>query len=1016
MPTKRLSLVFLLLLSSFFAFSQNFTVTGTIVDQTDNSPLIGVSVVLISDADTSLKYGGITDLDGGFSLGNIPSGDYKLRASYVGFQLYNRNLNISQNRALGTIAMKVLSTQLQNVTVTGQQTRATQSGDTTSFNAGAFKTNPDANAEDLINKMPGISTEGGTIKANGEDVKQILVDGKPFFGDDPNAAIKNLPAEIIDRIQVFDRLSDQAQLTGFNDGNEQRTINIITKPGRNTGQFGKIFGGYGARDLQFKDNLYLAGGNVNFFKGDRRISVIALSNNVNQQNFSTDDLLGVVNQSSGQNRGGASSRGGVQGGRGSRGSSGGSDRGGRGGDAGNFLIGQQAGITTTHSVGINYSDEWMKGMKVSGSYFFNNSTNENSNNLSRTYFGGLDSNLIYKENSSTTSKNTNHRANLRIEYDIDSSNTIIFSPRISFQQNEFTRNLLGESKTSDSALLNSTDNTNTSNNNGYNLAGNLTYRHKFAKRGRTFSINLNSSVNNRIGDGTTYSFNRFALPDTSAFDTTLLDQHYDLNSQTQNYSANLTYTEPLSARSQLMANYNPSLSKSNSDREVMNRDGLEYDDLDVQLSNKFESNYNTQRGGLTYQLRDEKVTFSAGLNYQHASLNGNQLYLRQFEVDRTFSNFLPNAMLNYRFERTKNLRIMYRTNTNAPSISQLQNVLDVTNPLIVRTGNADLQQDYTHTLMFRYGNTNTTTSRNFFAMLYGSYVMNYIGNETIFPNRAIALGENLVLSEGSQITRPVNLDGYFSARSFITYGLPIRTLKSNLNLNVGVNYNRQPGRIRYATDSSQLFNDVAGISNISNNYGFNGGAVVSSNISENLDFTLSYSGTYNVVQNSVQAQSDNNFYSHNASLRLNYIFLDRFVFNTSANHQLYSGLSQGFNQSFVLWNASLGYKFFADRSLDVRLSVYDILNQNRAIERTVTETYIEDSYTNVLQRYFMLNATYTLRRFGGANANANGKNNTTDVVEPAEAPRGRRGNRDNTNEATQPPNLQTTKPPQQDAP
>ncbi|HRO43895.1 MAG TPA: TonB-dependent receptor [Flavipsychrobacter sp.] len=991
MLTRKYLLLVALLFASRISFAQPFNVSGTILDETDNSFLIGVSVVLSPVNDTAQKFGSVTDVDGLFSIQNLPAGQYRLKASYIGFQNLERTVNVNQNLELGTLKMKVLSTQLQNVTVTGQQIRATQSGDTTSFNAGAFKTNPDASAEDLINKMPGISTEGGTVKANGEDVKQILVDGKPFFGDDPNAAIKNLPAEIIDRIQVFDRLSDQAQLTGFNDGNEQRTINIITKPGRNTGQFGKIFGGYGARDFKFKDNLYLGGGNVNFFKGDTRVSIIALSNNVNQQNFSSDDLMGVVGQSSGQNRGG-SSRGGSS--RGGRGSSGGrsSDGGSRGGgsNAGNFLIGQQPGITTTHSVGINYSDEWAKGMKVSGSYFFNNTTNENTNSLTRNYFGGLDSNLIYKESSATTSKNTNHRANLRIEYDIDSSNSIIFSPRISYQHNEFTRNLLGESRYSDSTLLNSTNNTNTSNNDGYNLGANLTYRHKFAKRGRTFSINLNSSVNNRIGDGTTYSLNRYANIDSNTIDTNLLDQHFDLNSNTQNYSANLTYTEPLNERSQLMINYNPSVSKSKSDREVMNRNGNEYNDHEPELSNKFENTYNTQRGGLTYQLRDEKVMFTAGFNYQQAMLRGIQFYPRSFEVDRSFSNVLPSATFNYKFSRTKNLRIMYRTNTNPPSINQLQNVLDITNPLIVRTGNANLEQDYTHSLTFRYGNTNTTTSRNFFAMLYGSYVKDYIGNETIFPTGTIAFGESLVLTQGSQITRPVNLDGYFTARSFLTYGMPVGAIKSNVNLNLGVNYNRQPGRIRYAADSNELFNGTEGISNIANNYTLSGGAVVSSNISENFDFTIGYSGNYTIVRNSAQSQSNNNFYNHNASLRLNYIHKDRIVVNTTANQMLFAGLSQGFNQSFLLWNAAVGYKFLPDKSLDVRLSVYDILNQNRAIERTVTETFIEDSYTNVLRRYFMLHATYTLRRFGGVNANATGSNNTSDVVEPAGERRERR--------------------------
>jgi hypothetical protein len=219
--------------------------------------------------------------------------------------------------------------------------------------------------------------------------------------------------------------------------------------------------------------------------------------------------------------------------------------------------------------------------------------------------------------------------------------------------------------------------------------------------------------------------------------------------------------------------------------------------------------------------------------------------------------------------------------------------------------------------------------------------------------------------------------------------MPLKALKSNLNLNAGFNYNRQPGLIRYANDYNDLFYGNDGITNISNNYTVNGGVVLSSNISENLDFTLAYSGYYNIVRNSIQTQSNNNYYNHNASLKLNYIFLDRFVFNTSANHILYSGLSQGYNQSYMLWNAALGYKFFPDKSLDVRLSVYDILNQNRSIDRTVTETYIEDSYTNVLQRYFMLNVTYSLRRFGGANT---GKN-PADVVEPAGRGRGSRGGR-----------------------
>lgn len=972
-----------LISGSLTSQGQGYKIEGKITDATDNSELIGVSVVLQKAEDTSSKTGVVTDINGNFVINQLDAGNYLFRASYVGFQNYTQTINLNKDQNLGIISMKVTNTQLQNVTITGEQIRVQQQGDTTSFNAGAYKTNPDANAEDLINKMPGISTEGGSIKANGEDVKQVLVDGKPFFGDDPNAAIKNLPAEIIDKIQVFDKLSDQAQLTGFADGNEQKTINIVTKPGKNTGQFGKIYAGYGARDLGLKENFYSAGGNLNYFKGDRRISIIALSNNINQQNFSTDDLLGVVSSNSGSGRSGGGNRGG-------RSRRSGNSAYGRGSDASNFLVGQQAGITQTHSAGINYSDNWATNIRVSGSYFFNHTSNTNTNSLTRNYFGGADSNIIYKEYSTTTTRNTNHRANLRIEYDIDSANSLIFTPKLSYQQNESLRELAGNSRYPDSTLLNSTTNRNTANNDGYNLGANLVYRHKFDKKGRTLSLNLNGALNNRTGDGTTYSLNQYLSDTSSGFDSTLLAQRYDLTSKTQSLSANITYSEPMGKNSQLMINYAPSRSHSTSDKETMNENGGAYIDFDSSLSNKFDNTYTTQRGGLTWQFRKEKLMLMAGANYQYATLDGNQYYPSDFTVNRNFSNLLPTAMLNYRFSKTENIRLMYRTNTNAPNISQLQNVFDVTNPLLVKTGNAALAQDYTHTLIFRYGKTNTAKATNLFAMLYGSYVNNYIANETVYPTQNIVLAENVVLSEGSQISRPVNLNGYFSGRSFFTYGMPLRPIKTNLNLNLGFNYSRQPGKIRYIKTYEELIAGTDGITNISDNYAVNAGVVFSSNISENIDFTLSYSGYYNMVRNSIQTQSDNNYYNHTASARINYLFLDRFVFNTTATHTLYSGLSAGYNQSFLLWNAAMGYKFLPDKSLDVRLSVYDLLNQNRAIERTVTETYIEDSYTNVLQRYFMLQATYTLRHFGS------GKNKTTDVVAPAEdyggqGPRHRRG-------------------------
>jgi hypothetical protein len=272
--------------------------------------------------------------------------------------------------------------------------------------------------------------------------------------------------------------------------------------------------------------------------------------------------------------------------------------------------------------------------------------------------------------------------------------------------------------------------------------------------------------------------------------------------------------------------------------------------------------------------------------------------------------------------------------------------------LLLRTGNTDLKQSYQHFTMMRYGSTNSTKATTFNFMFFGRFTQDYIANQTIIPTKDTLLSDGWKLNSGSQLTRPINMDGYVNINSFLSYGMPLKGLKTNLNLDAGVNYSRTPGMINQFT-------------NFANNYGLNAGVVLSSNISENFDFTLAYNGSYNVVKNTLQKQLNNNYYSQNTSLRLNYVFLDGFVLNTSVNHQLYSGLSQGFNQNYLLWNAGLGYKFLKDRSLDVRVNMYDILNQNRAITRTITETYIEDSRTNILQRYLMLNVSYTIRKFGG---------------------------------------------------
>lgn len=930
-------LAFLFLSSGLVA--QTYTIKGVLTDARDNQPIVGATVVVYKANDTANKQGNVSDIDGNFSLTNIAPGTYVFTASSVGYKNAVQNITVTAADVdAGTIKLESASTTLKNVTVEATQDRATQSGDTTAFNAGSFKTNPDATAEDLLNKMPGISSTGSGLKVNGEDVKQVLVDGKPFFGDDPNAAIKNLPAEVIDKIQVFDKASDQAAFTGFDDGNSQKTINIVTRRGRNNGVFGKLNAGYGM-DLNNQDSRYTGGGNLNFFKGDRRISIVGLANNVNQQNFSSEDLLGVAGSSGSGGRGfGGGRRGG-----GGGGFSGGAGSYGGGDGASNFLVSQQGGITQTQSAGINYSDSWGKKLKVTGSYFFNRAENTNQTTLNRTYIlGNPDSALNYHEDGTTHSTNINHRAALRLEWTIDSMNSFIINPKLSFQSNETDQSLLGVNMIGNTGVEQSrVQNNYRTNNEGYNFSNSILYRHRFAKQGRTLSVNVNTQLNNKTGDGSLLSSG-----------TTALDQRNDLTSEGLTLSGNINYTEPLTRKSQLQLNYNPSYNHNTSDRSTYNADGGTYTDLDTQLTNRFENDYLYHRGGIGYRYNDSQFSFNATLNAQYATLTGDQTFPNMLTVDRHFTDLLPQAMFNYRFSRKENIRVFYRTSTNAPSISQLQNIVDNSNPLQLRTGNPDLRQDYTHSLSIRYGKTGGVKGNGLFFFANGSYVNNYIGNST-FIARDTTVVQGITLTPGTQISRPVNLDGSWRASTFLTYALPVKTIKSNVNLNAGFTYNRTPAIIN-------------GLTNYANNYAINGGVVIGSNISENVDFTLSYSGAYNIARNSLQAQTDFNYYSQTTSLKFNWIFLKGFVFNTNLAHTMYSGLGEGYDQQFLLWNASLGYKFLKNKALQADIYAFDILGQNNSISRTITDSYIEDAKTQVLQRYLMLRLTYTLRSFKGS--------------------------------------------------
>jgi hypothetical protein len=937
---KQYLLIILLLPFTWHLYSQNFSVKGVVVDAKANAPLQGANIILISLTDTSYKKGTTTGKEGKFEFTNVPGGAYTTRVTFIGYKTLEQIITVAvPEKDIGILKMTESVKQLKDVEVQGKQIGVQQVGDTTQYKANSYKVNPDANAEQLVTKMPGITVESGNVKSSGENIKQVLVNDKPFFGDDPNMALKNLPAEVIDKIQIFDKMSDQAQLTGFDDGNSVRTMNIVTRQGMNTSQFGKIYGGYGT------NNRYLAGGNVNFFKDERRISVIGLFNNVNQQNFSTQDLFGVMG-------GSTQRRGGFGGGR-PEGYRGHSDRRSGsgspgGGDFGNMLIGQQNGIVTTNAVGINYSDKWGKNISVSGSYFFNMTDNENTSLANRNYYSTGDSGLVYYESSRQKGKNYNHRLNFRFEYTIDTLNSLILTPRISFQNYRQSEITGGQNLTYAGDSLSSTDNNASISVHGYNLNNNILFRHKFQKKGRTITAGLGTSMNSKDGGGKLFSLdNYFGLADTS-----LIDQKSFSKSDGRTFSGNISYTEPVGKNGQLQISYNPSQTRNKADKETYNFNQSQqvYDSLDQTLSNKYINTYNSQNGGITYKFNGTDYNISAGLSYQYASLSGTQVYPYSYHTEKEFYSLLPSLSYNYKNLTGRNIRITIRASTNAPSASQLQNVVDNSSPLSLSAGNPELKQEYSRTFMTRYGNTNSEKGTSFFAFIYANSTSNYIGNSTFIAFTDSVQIDSFVLNRGSQFTRPVNLDGYWNLRTFLTYGIPLSKIKCNLNLNAGCSYSVTPGLINGQTNHS--VNDNVNL-----------GVVLASNISEKVDFTASWFGYYTKVSDDLREELNSNYFYHNASIRFNWIIISGLFISTDLAHTYYTGLGSGTDTRFLLWNMSVGKKFLKDQNAELKVTAFDLLKQNNSFSRSVTDTYIEDTQTEVLKQYFMLTFTYNLKKY-----------------------------------------------------
>ena len=920
-----LSLIFISCIS-FVSFAQTATLKGKLIDSVGHQNLLNATISLLDVKDSTLEQFTIAKETGSFELKNISLGTYLVQISFQGFKPVFKTISFKADqleRNLGTIYLEEQVKDLGNLTVI--QNPIVIKKDTIEYNAGSFKTKPNADVEDLLKKMPGISVDkDGTIKAQGEQVQRVLVDGKRFFGDDPKMATKNLPTDVVDKIQVFDALSDQSAFSGFDDGNRTKTMNIITKKDKRKGNFGKISTGLGTDGDQLLNDHNLSLSN---FNNGQQITLTGQGNNINKQNFNIQDILGSLGS----------------GGAGGRGFSGG-----RGGGVMNMVqslmgAGTSNGIVNTWSGGLNYGNEWGKyNDKVNSSGFFNNqkTTRDQKSYTENLTSGKSDSSIFSNQNQTSYTNNKNGRFNFNLEKQLDSAgnNSIIFRPNISFQNtirsSESTTNTT-KSKTIN--LSNSLANTG-NDNSGYNGNIDFTFRHRFKKRGRTFTVNSNLSRNDNDGDGNNYSINEFFNNNVS-FRKDTINQYYTTTSSTKGYGVTISYAEPISKYTQIELAYNKNYSQSESDRTTFsyNINNKTYNLPVTNLTNSFRNTYKSDRGTLSFRYTKDKLNFTVGNGFQWGNLNSVNRTTGNIIV-QDYVNLFPTANLNYSFSKTQNLRFNYSGRTSQPSVSQLQPVVDNSDPLNIKVGNPDLNQRFTSNLRLFYNSFNILTQQVFFATINATFISNDIQN-------SISIANN-----GVQITKPVNLDGTYNILAFVNYGFPIRKPKSNLNF--GLNFNRM--------QSQSLVN---GLSNYSRNTTIGQSITWTTNLKEKWDFNLTTNTIYNIANYTLQPDQNANYFSQYVGFELTRYTKSGWIFSSDFDYTYNGGRTDGFNTSIPLLNASIAKQVFKNKAGEVKFYMFDLFSQNQSITRSVASNYIQDVQTRVLTNFFMVSFTYNLRSF-----------------------------------------------------
>lgn len=881
-------------------------IKGKVIDET-GEPLIEATVKLLAAKDSAFIKGVTTNVNGRFTISNVKAGKYILQCVYIGYANSDSNLTVgSSNIQLKNIVMRESSIMLKEAVVTAVKTEITVKEDTIEYNAGSYKTQPNAVMEDLLKKLPGVDVDSdGKITAGGKSVTKILVDGKEFFSDDPTVASRNLPVNMVEKLQVVDRKSDLARMTGVDDGEEETVINLTVKKNMKNGWFGNAEAGYGTDD-RYKGNFM-----INRFWGDgNQMTFLGSANNINEPGFAD-------------------------------------------GAGGRFMrFGGANGITSAQSLGFNFNVGKDEIFRVGGDVMYSHTDRDSRTESERIYGKGVDQQS--RSNKYSRDKGHNIRADFRVQWNPDSFNTFEFRPNISLNYNN-SSSIDSSSVYRDNfgTGVSRSINRDYSKGNSFEFGGRIIYNHKFrSKPGRSFSVFANYRMSNVREKSDSYSFNKFLQLNDSV---DLYDQWADNHTWSNSISARVSWTEPLGDVKKgnfLTIAYNFSYRWNNADKLTYDHpvtfpDGWEGEPVidpelvfNTDLSNRFRNDYMNQNIRVGYRHVDKKGQLNVGISLVPQSSKSINLIDHAKDIPRrNVLNVAPFLRYRARFSKSRSLTIDYNGRSSQPSMSQLQPVADYSDPMRVVIGNPDLKPTFSHNARLRFQDFNQEAQRSIMAMVDAQVVQNSIVSRMTFNEET-----------GGNVTTYQNVNGVWNIRGMNMISFPFRNKAFTFNNHLFLNYNQSVGfnndnRNRTGTFS---FNESPGIAWRP----------------EYIELELRPRYSFQTSRNSFQKDNNRDIHTYGGSFYATYTAPFGLVLSSDINYSATSGYSQGFDTRTWMWNASVSYQFLRGRNAAVTLKAYDILGQNDRVRFSNPGNYQETARYNSLGRYVMMTVSYKFTTFG----------------------------------------------------